>query len=183
MTSPEGILLDGLKSMVFYDQRFAKPLIGSHDGMEGAPYQYLSGLLQGIPAKYHADAARLALLQIIKECDQCPSPRQVRLVVAEAALKAQQLDFASLYERAKLFLSFPPASAAAAAEWINKVIFGAVRHMGRDRFQVADAAAWSAAVADVIFGDAPLVEYEVRSAEAKPEPTHRDFKKLLDPGE
>lgn len=179
MASAENILFEGLKSMVFYDQRFAKPLIGAYAGAETAPYAYLTRLFVGIPLPMRADAAKLALLRIVNDHSHCPSPKDVRIILAEAVLKTQQLDIGSLYEKAKLFLAFPPTTETVASEWINKIIFSAIRHLGRERFMVASPEDWSATVADVIFGDADVVEYKPSVKDPIVSIPH-DFRKLLD---
>lgn len=180
MASGEGILFEGLKSLVFYDQRFAKPLVGAYGGSELAPHTYLSRLFARIPPQNEEEAAKFALLRIINECEHCPSPKDVRAVLADAVLKTQQLDFSSLYEKAKLFLAFPPKTADAAEEWINKVIYTSIRYLGRDRFMLVAAEDWATTVTDVIFGEVELCRHEPQSQEPMP-PKRHDFKKLLDP--
>lgn len=178
MASAEGILFEGLKALAFYEQRFAKPLIGAFEGTDMAPHAYLSDLFVRIPQSYREEAAKLALLHIVNSCEHCPSPKDVRSILADAVLKTQQLSFSSLYEKAKFFLAFPPETPEAAGEWINRVIFSSIRHLGRERFTIVTEEEWSIAVADVIFGDVELVQY-IPNPKKAPTLKQHDFKKLL----
>lgn len=181
MASAETILYEGLKSLVFYDQRFAKPLMGAYGGSElVAPLSYLSSLFVRIPQQHEEEAARLALRRIVNEFEHCPSPSEVRSILADAVLKTQHLNFSSLYEKAKLFLAFPPKTDEVAGEWINKIIFSTIRHLGRERFMLTPPHDWATAVTDVIFGEINLAQYEPTSKEPLPS-KHHDFKKLNDP--
>lgn len=174
------VLFDGLKSLTFYEQRFAKPLIGAY-GSDLAPHTYLSRLCAALPPSLAVGAARAALRRIVDEYEHCPAPKEVRSILGASVLKTQQLDFAGLYEKAKLFISMPPTSPEGAREWMNKVIYSAVRHLGRDRFMVVQSDEWKRVVVDAIFGEIALVEYEPSPKATASAPVRRDFKALLGP--
>lgn len=180
MARATDLLLGALQAMVFYDQRFAKPIAGSVPGFtpEVAPQVYVDQLVMKLPQEIAEKAASLTVKALIDSREHCPSPVDVRTALAEGALRALDSNFLDLYERAKRFIAFPPKTQRDAASWLNKVIYTTVRRLTRERFMVVDPADWAKAVTETVFDTKALAEYSPESAEVAPR-QHHDFMKLI----
>lgn len=180
MAKATDVLLGALQAMVFYDQRFAKPIAGSVSSSltEVAPQVYVDQLILNLPQEIREKAATLTVKALIDSREHCPSPAEVRTALAEGALRAVDSSFPDLYEKAKRFLAFPPKTQSEASAWINKVIYSTVRRLSRERFMVVDSVEWARAITDTVFDGKSLVEYQPAQAEVTPR-QHHDFKKLL----
>jgi len=174
-------LVVALQKMVFYDQRFAKHLSGLYPdvSVSRAPYSFISTLVERIPHDQRFNAVSVALQKIINSYDHCPSPKEVRLALAEGAIQACcKITFKQQMERARSFLAFPPQTIKEAQSWENQILFSAIKSLSRERFMSVDEPEWVAAVADVIFGNRPLVTYQPES-DSRPAATSRPFVELL----
>lgn len=162
-------LLKGLEKMVFYDQRFAKPVSGLNSEISPnfASYNFLAPLVSHIPADCQEQAVQVTLQKLVVTFTHCPSPKELRIALADGALKAcANSELNQLFEDAKRFLAFPPKDPAEADQWKNQVIFGAIKALGRSHFADVSPQEWGVAVADVVFGDKPMVAYREASREA-----------------
>lgn len=174
-------LLSGLQKMVFYDQRFAKQLSGLYPEIspKHAPFTFVSTLVERIPTEHRDTAVGAALQRIVASYDHCPSPKDVRLRLAEGVLKACcNSDFRQFAEHARYFLAFPPKTPEEASSWENQLAFSAVKALTRERFVAASDDEWASVVADVIFGDRPMLQFEPDSAGRVPV-VPRQFSELL----
>lgn len=176
-------LLAALQGKRYYDYRFAKqaaqlfPQSTGGDGM--GVTLFVSELMNLVPAAQRAATSEKLIRYIVTECAECPTIDQFRKAVAEAALAELSESFASLFERAKHFLASPPTNPETAARWLEKVIWTAVRKIGRDRFATVAADEWQQAVTRAILRDeGPLVAYSVKE-EIVPQTAKRDFRSLL----
>ncbi|WP_432262869.1 hypothetical protein [Cupriavidus sp. TMH.W2] len=177
-------LLAALQGKRYYDYRFAKqaaqlfPQSTGGDGMEVK--LFVSELMNVVPAAQRNATAERLIRFVVTECAECPTIDQFRRAVADAALAELGETFASLYERAKHFLATPPTNPEIAARWLEKVIWTAVRKIGRERFATVAADDWQQAVTRAVLRDegGPLVAYPVKT-EVAPQTAKRDFRSLL----
>lgn len=174
------MLLDGLKRMVFYDNRFAAPVSGLNPEVSQAyaAYNYIAPLVGQIPEEFRDLAVAATLQRLVANYGHCPSPKEVRRALAEGTLKVVcDSDMNRLFEDAKRFLAFPP-NEPQAQNWKNQVIYGAIKALGRPRFAEVDLDGWGEVVVDVIFGDRAMVAYrEMPREEVKA--VSRPFSSLL----
>lgn len=168
MNQPADIVLNALAGMAFYEQRFANPVAAASSAQSAvvkdvAPQVYIRTLFSRIaqtPAEATNVAARV-VRTLLDKWEHCPSPAEVRFLIAECVLAATGTDFTRLHERAKSFLSLPPSTQAQAGEWQNRLIYTCIKRLSRERFSDATKSEWSSVVADAIFCNEPLSEFIV----------------------
>lgn len=184
-----GMILGSLEQKAFYASRFLPqvqslyPSMGNEQYLRMAGQLYLSGLLTSIPSDKLLQVGKVVSKNIVGMFKECPTPTEVRLSIAAAALQTNSLSFISLYERAKDFIAIPPRTQAVADRWIDMLIFTTVRHMTRERFIVASPVDWQLAVAETMFCDkTELSAFQVQHPETR-EVKMRDYRKLLTPNE
>ncbi|WP_454727987.1 MULTISPECIES: hypothetical protein [Cupriavidus] len=176
-------LLATLQRKRYFDYRFAKQVVQlfAHSaGDDGVRVQlFVNDLLGVVPAQCRGKAIERLIRRLVNEWAECPTVTEFREAVAEAALAEQGVSFASLLERARIFVATPPTQSVIADRWLEKVIWSSVRKIGRDRFALTTEAEWQQVVTRVILlDDGPLLAYEP-SAQDEIKTTKRDFQSLL----
>jgi len=140
---------------------------------------YLDSIFAKIPPEVSVKVGSLASTQIVNSLEGCPSPHELRGVIAEAILGAMDLSHVKLLERAKVFLTNPPTEQAIADRWLERVIYTTLRRIGRDRFINVPNEDWANEVAESMFGDSEaLLTYRVAQREPI-ESSKRDFTLLV----
>lgn len=179
------VILRVLEGKAFYANRFLKqvrslyPNTGGEHFSKLAPILYINECTARIPEEHLADVYASVARWLVDRIKECPSPLELREMIAEAALASYGMTYATLYERAKDFLAVPPATQAVADRWLECVIYTTIRRVTRDRFIDLDPETWRKEVAHVILSESiTLIAYQVTTQTSGPRTKH-DFKKLL----
>src|SRR5690606_30756571 len=185
--APEGpeLIVKVLEGKAFYRNRFLEqiealyPATGGRRFPRYVPMLYLRAALSRIPEEHHDDVCRTVARMLVDDVAECPTPKEVRTMIAAATLSCYGLDFKKLYERAKDFLAIPPTDQSIADRWIEQVIYTTVLRMGRDAFVSVADDQWAAAVAETILSDnVALTAYQVVAKDVIT-PAKLDYSKLL----
>lgn len=174
-----------LEKKAFFSHRFSEQVRAlfkseAAGNLPGLPASlYLASLLARLPDDILTKAADLAARAIVNDFSECPTPAEVRVVIAESAIAAMGVTFPALAERARLFVAQPPSRQEVANRWLERVLYTTVLRMGRDRFISISAADWRREICATLLTEADTLRtYQV--PEAKPvKPVRRDFKSLL----
>lgn len=180
---PETIL-KVLEKKAFYEARFLKQILNLYPSVTTArlaPLIYIREVMYRIPLDHQSATSAITARLLVDNYKECPSPTEVRAIIAEAVLLSFELTFDKLYERAKDFLAFPPTKKEIAERWLEKVIYTTVRTLTRERFVSVQPDEWRRTVTDVILSEiVELVAYEAETY-AEPKSVKHDFKSLLRP--
>jgi hypothetical protein len=175
--------------MLFFPQHLEAPLKALYPGTPAAAllFHHMNNrLLRPLPEAIHAQTLRIALALIVDRESKCPTPSVLRAFIGEAALKAtfgDDFSFDKARERAKVLLAFPPEEEDCGLA-ANRILFGAVRAMGRETFHTGLTAdrqtneLWQAALVDSMLSEQPLDPWPHRGR-VEAVRTRRDFSALV----
>lgn len=182
-SNPERVLLNALRGMAYFDNRFGKPVAGAFPAADAqmAQLMFTAPLFKRVPTEKRDVVAQTAAKKLLREWKACPSPAELRQVLAESILAVEDKTTSSLYEMAKRFVAIPPVQQAEADRWENQLIYSAVRACSRDVFHTVSPENWSRIVVDILVGDLPWLTFQVVHSE-RPVHRSRDFASLLKKG-
>lgn len=177
-------LLTALRAKRYYQNRFAQQVETLYPQSSGADHLgtrlFVQELLALMPEDVRQKALGALTRKLVNEWAECPTVSEFRQEAAAVTLAATGETFASLFERAKLFVAAPPTNQAVADRWLEKVIWSSVRLLTRERFVVATPTDWAKAVTRVILrDDVKLVAYAVSGVTAPVPTIRRDYTSLL----
>lgn len=161
-------ILKVLEAKAFYSNRFLTPIKSLYPTMAGGKHarlpatMYIRSVLAELPEHLVPAIAHLATRKIVEGAAPCPDASLFRQIISECALESCQLTPALLYERAKHFLALQPQSQQIADQWIEKIIYTAIRKLTRERFVSVEMEEWTQTVFDVLMmKQADLVALQV----------------------
>ncbi|CAE6794208.1 hypothetical protein R70006_04993 [Paraburkholderia domus] len=140
---------------------------------------YLGGLFSRMPESARAKAGDIAARHVVDDFEACPTPVEIRAVIAEATLASMGLSFESLAERAKLFLACPPTDQAVASRWPEQVIYTTVQRIGRERFVSISPEEWRREISQTIFGEGEALKTYCIPVSSPLLKQKRDFRSLI----
>jgi hypothetical protein len=182
-TECAGSVLAVLERKAFYRDRFFLQVKALYPGIREdrlVPTLYLNAAFARIPAEIKVQAAQLACRKIVNAKAECPSPFEVRVILAESVLQTMSLTFPALYERAKNFLARPPVKQNVADRWLEKVIYTAIRRVSYERFALTAPDDWKSVVTEVMLTDSiTLSSYTVTVVDTETPVQKRNFRELL----
>ena len=178
------VVLRVLAKKPFFVHRFqeqVRALFNSEaGGMPELPaLLYLSALFARLPESVREASAAQAAARIVNDHQECPSPADVRAIIADSVIAAMGFTYAGLAERARVFAAQPPQNQEIADRWLERVLYTTITRIGQETFAAIALADWQRELGITVLSEQEsLRAYQVRAARI-PVVDRRDFKTLL----
>jgi hypothetical protein len=176
-----------LEKKAYFKHRFLEQVLALYQSNSETPSAfptlpaslYLGSLFNRIPEHLRVKVGNIAAKHVVDDFDGCPTPVEVRAVIAQATLESMSLSYESLAERAKLFLACPPTDQEIASRWPEQVLYSTILRIGRDRFTSIAPDDWKREVSQTVFGDGEVLKPYRVPVTTPVQSERRDFRGLL----
>ena len=178
------VVLRVLAKKPFFTHRFQEQVRALYNSETGGLPElpallYLSALFARLPESVRETSAAQAAARIVNEHHECPSPADVRAIIADSVIASMGFTYAGLAERARLFVTQPPQNQEIADRWLERVLYTTMTRIGQEAFAAIAIADWQRELgATVLSEPESLRAYQVRTVRT-PVVERRDFKTLL----